>query len=112
MDLKKYFRKIHEIEATIDEAQTLVSSLETSDGGKAGIISEVSRSVAAKMIVEGSAALASKAEREQYLEQQAAARSAVKQAELAKRLHVTIVSDPEALRTVPSPGDNKAVLKK
>ena len=108
MDLRQYFRKIREVEATIDEAHTFVSSLETPDGGKAGMISEVPRSVAAKMIVEGRAMLATKGDREQYLEEQSAARSTAKQADLARKLQVTIVSDSDGIRSVPQsvPGTN------
>ena len=95
MDLRHYFRKMREIEATIKEPQTFVSSLETSDGGKAGIITEVPRELAAKMIAEACAVLATEEEREQFLEEQANNRAAAQQAEMARRLHVTLVSDGE-----------------
>ena len=36
MDLKEFFKRIREIEATIPEVYTLVVSMTTSDGGKAG----------------------------------------------------------------------------
>ncbi len=95
MDLRHYFRKIREIEATIAEPHTFVTSLETSDGGRAGIITEVPRYLAARMIVEGCATLTSDAERQQYTDQQKAARESAMRAEAARRLQVTIVSESE-----------------
>ncbi len=112
MNLKQYFGKIREIEATIGEQFLFVSSLETSDGGKPGVVTEVSREVAAKMIAEGRAVLATKIEKERFLEQHAAGRAAAEKAELARRLHITVVSDSESGRSlVPAAGGN-AVLKK
>jgi hypothetical protein len=66
MDLRNYFQKIKEIESTIVELFTLVVSLETGDGGKAGTPTEVSRALAAKMIVEGLVRLADAAEKNAY----------------------------------------------
>ena len=66
MDLKQYFRKIRQIEASLSEIFPLVVSLETPDGGKPGLVSEISRELAAKMIVEGRALLASEEEKELY----------------------------------------------
>ena len=56
MDLRAYYQKIREIETRIEEAFAIVVSLETGDGGKAGIATEVSRGIAAKMVVEGRSA--------------------------------------------------------
>ncbi|MGI8960624.1 MAG: hypothetical protein ACR2IV_12825 [Bryobacteraceae bacterium] len=93
MDLKQYFRKIRQIEATLSETFPLVASLETADGGKPGLVSETSREVAAKMIVEGRAVLASEEEKEFYREQQACAKAAAEKTELAKHVQIAIVSD-------------------
>ncbi|HEY7306511.1 MAG TPA: hypothetical protein VH601_20465 [Bryobacteraceae bacterium] len=93
MDLRQYFRKIREIEAGLSDPFPVVSSLETPDGGKAGIISEIPRSIAAKMIVEGRAVLASEAERDSYRQQQQEAKAAAEKADLAKRLQVAFISE-------------------
>jgi hypothetical protein len=93
MDLKQYFRKIRQIEATLSEIFPLVVSLETPDGGKPGLVSEISREHAAKLIVEGRAVLASEEEKELYRDQQASAREAAEKSELAKRVQIAIVSD-------------------
>ena len=96
MDLKHYFRKLREIEAGISTANTFVVSLETSDGGKAGIVTEVKREIAAKMIVEGRAVLAGGDEKQAFLKKQHAERAAIQRAEAAKRMQVTLVPSSEA----------------
>lgn len=111
MDLRQYFRKIREIEANMPDQHVFVTSLETPDGGRAGVITEVPREVAAKMITEGRAQLSTKTERDQFIETQKAARAAAQRAELAQKLQVTIISDgdstnrsgtqPESTRPVP-----------
>lgn len=93
MELKQYFRKIRETEAGLSDTFPLIVSLETSEGGKPGVISEVSREIAAKMIVEGRAALASEEEKHRFREQQAVAKKAADQAELTKQVRVAIISD-------------------
>lgn len=95
MDLRQYFKKIRDVEAGIPELNTHVISLDTSDGGKAGAITEVKRALAAKLIVEGRAVLATKAEIESYLEQQFLARTAAQRADTARQLQVAIISDGE-----------------
>jgi hypothetical protein len=93
MELKQYFRKVRQIEASLMERFPLVTSLETPDGGKPGLVSEISREQAAKMIVEGRAVLASEEEKELYRQQQAQAKRAAEKAELAKRVQVAIISE-------------------
>jgi hypothetical protein len=96
VDLRQYFKKIRETETALTEAFPLLVSLETSDGGKPGTISEVSREVAAKMIVEGRAALASESEKQAHLERQAAHKKAAERAELGRRVQVAIISEPDS----------------
>lgn len=105
MDLKKYFRKIREVEATISTPHIFVTSLETADGGKAGLVTEVAREIAAKMIAEGRAILATETEREAFLAHQESERLAAEKADVARRLHVTVISDG---RTLPSNVESSA----
>ena len=58
MDLRGYYQKIREVESTIADAFAVIVSLESPDGGKAGTQTEVTRSLAARMIVNGLAKLA------------------------------------------------------
>lgn len=99
MDLKQYFRKLREIEDSLTEPYLVIVSLETSDGGKAGSMCEVPRTVAAKMIVERRANLASVEQKEIFFQQQEAARKAAEKAELARRLQVAILADPDLQAT-------------
>jgi hypothetical protein len=102
VDVKQYFRKIRDLEATLKEEYPIVISRETSDGGKPGLIIEVSRENAARLIVEGRAVLATEDERRQYLEQQAAVRRAAEKAELAKYVQVAILNESEIPPQMPS----------
>ena len=95
MDLRQYFKKIRDTENALTDTFPLIVSLETADGGKAGTFSEVTREQAAKLIVEGSARLASDAERKAYFDKQASDRKAVERADFARRLQVTIVGEPD-----------------
>ena len=95
MDVKQYYRKINEVEAGLKDKYPMVISLETADGGKAGLVSEVSRALAAKLIVEGRAVLASEADIERHRDEQATAKRNAEKAEFAKRLQVAIIADPE-----------------
>lgn len=93
MDLRHYFRKLREVEGSIVEEYPLVVSRETSDGGRAGRVSEVTRVLAAQLIVEGKALLADADERALHLLSQEEAKSAMERAELARRVQVAIVTD-------------------
>jgi hypothetical protein len=108
VDIKQYFRKIREIEGSLTEPYPVVFSLETSDGGKAGLACEVPRAVAAKMIVERRAALASVEEKELFFQQQEAAKKVAEKAELARRVQVAIIADPDLQTTA----INKTASKK
>ena len=63
MDLRVYYQKIKEVESKIADAFAVIVSLESPDGGKAGTQTEVTRSLAARMIVNGLARLATAAEK-------------------------------------------------
>ena len=95
MDVKQYYRKVSEAQSGIHEQYPLMVSLETADGGKAGVMCEVTRDIAAKMIVEGRAVMANEEQKEQYRERQAAAKKSVESAELARRLQVAIISEAD-----------------
>ena len=106
MDLKQYFRKVRQVEASITDAFPLVVSLETPDGGKPGLVSEISREQAAKMIVEGRAMLATEEEKELYRQQQAEVKRAAERAEIAKRLQVAIISEADLRERITSRNDD------
>lgn len=62
MDLRNYYQKVRDVEAKIPGQWALVVSLATPDGGKAGLMTEAPRRAAAKMIVDGTARLATDSE--------------------------------------------------
>jgi hypothetical protein len=95
MDVKQYFRRLREIEESFIDRYPVVISLETPDGGKAGLLAEMSRSVAAKMILEGRAVLATPEQKAAYYEHQEATKKAAEKADLARRVQVAIIADPE-----------------
>ena len=105
MDVKRYYEKIRQVESAIADTFAVVVSLETADGGKAGAFTEVQPRVAAKMVVDGVAKLASKEEAERLREAQAEAQRAAEQAATASRVQLTVLptSELNRLREAASP---------
>ncbi|MBV9503810.1 MAG: hypothetical protein JO323_02270 [Acidobacteriia bacterium] len=58
MNLRGYYKRLRETESAIEEPFPVIVSLATPDGGKAGQRTEVSRALAARMITDGLARLA------------------------------------------------------
>jgi len=101
MDLKVFYQKLRKIEQEILDPHVLVVSFETPDGGIAGQISEVSRIVAARLILEARARLATAEEAAQYKASVEEARQAAHQRALSERVQVNLISDADlrALKT-------------
>ena len=66
MDLRMFYQKLRKIEEDITDPHVVVVSQETADGGRAGQKSEVSRSIAARSLLEGRARLATPEEAAEY----------------------------------------------
>ena len=78
MDLRQYYQRIRDIEETIAGEHVVVMSEKTPDGGHAGVLTEVSRAMAAKLITDLRARLATDEEAQGFRDSMAeAARSAV-----------------------------------
>ena len=97
MDLQIYYKKIREMEQGLSGPSVVLISLETPDGGRAGVRTEVSRYIAAKMIVEGCARLATAEEALEFQEQNAEAKRKAEQLAAASRMQFTVIS-PNELR--------------
>jgi hypothetical protein len=69
MDLRVYYQKLRKIEAEITEPFVVLVSRETPDGGKPGVKTDVPRIVAARMITEERADLASPEESATFREE-------------------------------------------
>jgi hypothetical protein len=95
MDLRAFFQKLRKIEHEITDPHVVMVSQETPDGGRAGQLAEVSRSNAARLILEGHARLATTEESAEF---RAAARKAQEDAQqrvLAEKVHVNVISDSD-----------------
>ncbi len=106
MNVKVYYQKVKQMEATLVEPHVVVVSEETPDGGRAGVRTEVARRVAAEMVVQGRARLATAEEANAFREERAEASRAAAQALAAKRMQITVISDADlrALKgTAPRP---------
>jgi hypothetical protein len=96
MDIRMYFQKMRELESSILTPFVVVCSLETADGGKAGAMTEVSRSTAAQLVVEGKARLATGEETGEYKDRVDRSRAEAEQAAAASRMQFTILTEQEA----------------
>lgn len=91
MDLRIYYQKLRQKEREIEAPHVLIVSLETPDGGKGGQKTEVARLLAARMIIEGRARLASEAEIADYQAEQERGRLEAEEKALSGRLLVNLV---------------------
>jgi hypothetical protein len=99
MNLKLYFQKIREFESSIVEPFVVLMSHETSDGGKEGLLTEVPKAVAAKMIADGRGDLASEEAAREFQERKAQAKREAEAEATANRMQVTLVPTADLMRT-------------
>ena len=66
MDLRAYYRKLRGIEAELREDFVVIISRETPDGGRAGVRSDVPRALAARLMVDEKADLATPEEAAEF----------------------------------------------
>lgn len=95
MDLRLFYQKLRSIEQEIASPHVVVVSHATPDGGKAGQKSEVSRSIAATLILEGRARLATAEESAEYQGEVQEALQSAQQRAAAERVHVNLISDAD-----------------
>ena len=98
MDVKTYYQKIRDTEATIASPYAVVVSRSTDDGGKPGVLVEVPRHLAAKMMVEGSAQLAGADQAAAFRLSQEVALKAAQEAAAAAKFEVSMVPSEELKR--------------
>jgi hypothetical protein len=110
MDLRAYYRKLRETETSITEDFPIVKSLATEEGGRAGRLTEVPRVAAARMLLEGSAELATAEETRDFRAAVKQALEAEEQRRQAAQIHFTILSEADLQSLQRSPkasGKNK-----
>ena len=95
MDLKGYYRRVRETEATLPEGDVVVVSLATPDGGKEGVLSEVSRNTAARLTVDGKVRITTPEEAEQWKQKRREALQAWEEANLRQRVQIRVISDED-----------------
>ena len=95
MDLKIYYQKIRETEAAIEEDFPIIVGQESPNGGAGATPTEVRKSLAAKLVVEGVARLATATEAKAFRDSQAEARRAAELAAAAAKVQLTVVTAAE-----------------
>ena len=91
MDLRSYYKKVRDADATLTGEHIVMVSLETSEGGKQGVLTEVPRAIAAKLIAEVRARVATEDETREFHEANREARTAHEENEAAKRVQVMVI---------------------
>ena len=95
MDLRSYYKKVREAEAALQGEHFVLMSLETPEGGKAGVCTEASRRTAARLIAESGARLATEEEANDFHESHRAARETQEQEQAARRVQVMVIPSQE-----------------
>ncbi len=95
MDLRAYYKKIREVESGIEGAFLVLISQETPEGGKVGVRTEVPRHVAAKLLVEGRARIATIQEAADFQEENIEAKRVADQLAAANRMQVMVIPAKE-----------------
>lgn len=86
---------MREVEQSLREPFVVVASQETADGGKRGLLTEVPKHLAARMIADGRACLASEEESRDFHEKKTEAKRLSDQESIASRMQVTLVPTAE-----------------
>ena len=91
MDLRTWYKKVRDAEAGLTGEHFVMVSLATSEGGKEGVQTEVPRSIAARLIAETRARVASEEEALEFHEANRLALEQHKQEEDARRVQVMVI---------------------
>jgi hypothetical protein len=95
MDMRSYYKKVRDAEAELTGEHFVMVSLETSEGGKPGVRTEAPREIAARLIAEARARVATEDEAREFHEANREAREAHEQNEAAKRVQVMVIPASE-----------------
>ncbi len=95
MNMRQYYQKIKEVEEKILTPEVVVMSNETSDGGVAGIMNTVKKTVASRMIAEGRARLATEEEAQSFRQETNDAYRVSMEALNTAKVQLTVLSDQE-----------------
>jgi hypothetical protein len=95
MNLRTYYQNVKRIREGLPEPYVFLTSLSTPNGGKEGIVTEVETSLAARMIADLIARIATSEEIAAYQANCDLLRAEAKEDELRSRLRVTLVNEPD-----------------
>src|SRR5882672_1941892 len=99
MNMRTYYQKIRDIEQAILEPVVILESNETADGGKEGLLTEVPKRLAAKMIVDGRARLANEQPTREFHEKKAEAKRTADQEAITNKMQMMLVPTAELMKT-------------
>jgi hypothetical protein len=91
MDLRSYYGKVRAADATLTGEHIVMVSLETSEGGKPGVKTEVPRGIAARLIAEQRACVATDEEALEFYEANRVAKAAYDEQAAANRMQVMVI---------------------
>jgi hypothetical protein len=95
MDLISYYKRIREAESKIPDEFPIIVSHATPEGGKAGHMTEATRRLAAKLVVEGAARLAEAGEAQKFRELRAEAKRSADRLADATKVQLTVLPTNE-----------------
>ncbi|HTT18509.1 MAG TPA: hypothetical protein VMG82_06170 [Candidatus Sulfotelmatobacter sp.] len=98
MNLKSYYQTLRELQQSLTEPYVVLVSCATPDGGKEGLLTEVPKEIAAKMIVDGRARLASEDAVREFQEKKAEAKKTADTEAAANRMQMTLVPTADLLK--------------
>lgn len=91
MDLRQYYKKLYELESKMPETHVLVVSVETGDGGREGVVTEVPRRNACQLILDGRAKRVEPEQEAEYRGHEALMRGEFQRAKTASRIQVQLM---------------------
>jgi len=94
MDLRAYYKKLRQAEADLTGEEFVMVSLATPEGGKAGLLTEVPKTVAARLLAEGRAELATEEDAKEYREAVREAKAKIDEEEAARQVQVMVIPTP------------------
>ena len=95
MDLRAYYKSIHDMEAKLPTEEVAVVSKATPDGGLEGVVSEMPRAAAAKLLIEDRVRLATAEEAVAYRKEMDERRRKAQDLALSQRVQVAVITDGE-----------------
>ena len=96
MDLKNYYQRIRELEASLPGESVVVVSRATPDGGRAGCFTEVPRAVAARMVADGIADIAGEANAARFAAETLTRHAEEERRRAAAHIQVNLITEEQA----------------